>query len=568
MLADFSCPDWREKLAAGLPPLPDNLPIDEAEANLAVRAFDQLRLPDVVGQPRLADVAGDWQREFVRAVFGLVVMDDKREVIIRRHANKFFKLVPKKNSKTTGGAAIMLVALLRNRRPNAEFLLVGPTQVTADLAYSQAEGMINADRYLKSRFNCVSNTKQIVDLTNGAKLRIKSFDNKVMTGAKPVGVLVDELHEIGKIGAARKIMAQIDGGILANPEGFIIVITTQSDSPPTGVFRDDLKYARAVRDGEIKGGELLPMLYEFDAAFQRDPARPWADPSTWAQVLPNLGRSITIDRLLPKFREAQEKGAEALAIWASQHLNIEIGVGLTTDGWAGAEYWQRGAYNKLTLPMLMERSDVCVIGVDGGGLDDLYGVGVLGRDKETRDWLHWGHALISQEGLQRRKANAAVYEGFIEDGDLTVVDGLPDDLEFIVNVTRMVKDANLLGGFGVDPAGYGGIVEALAEIDVTEDNGLLCGIRQGIGLMGASKAIERKLVDGSFKHGGSRLMAWCAGNAKVKQTSTAVMIERAASGFGKIDPLMALFNAAALMAKNPDVGSTVSVYEERGLLMV
>jgi hypothetical protein len=40
-------------------------------------------------------------------------------------------------------------------------------------------------------------------------------------------------------------------------------------------------------------------------------------------------------------------------------------------------------------------------------------------------------------------------------------------------------------------------------------------------------------------------------------------IERAASGYGKIDPLMALFNAAALMAMNPDAGS--SVYEEHGI---
>jgi len=46
-------------------------------------------------------------------------------------------------------------------------------------------------------------------------------------------------------------------------------------------------------------------------------------------------------------------------------------------------------------------------------------------------------------------------------------------------------------------------------------------------------------------------MAWCAGNARTRATSTARMIERAASGYGKIDPLMALFNAAHLMGMNP-----------------
>jgi phage terminase large subunit-like protein len=96
------------------------------------------------------------------------------------------------------------------------------------------------------------------------------------------------------------------------------------------------------------------------------------------------------------------------------------------------------------------------------------------------------------------------------------------------------------------------LVDALAEIGVTQEAGLLTGVSQGIRLMGAAKTIERKLVDGSLVHDGSELMAWCAGNAKVRQTSTAVMIERSASGYGKIDPLMAAFNAADLMVRNPE----------------
>jgi phage terminase large subunit-like protein len=35
------------------------------------------------------------------------------------------------------------------------------------------------------------------------------------------------------------------------------------------------------------------------------------------------------------------------------------------------------------------------------------------------------------------------------------------------------------------------------------------GVRQGI----AIKAIEHRLVDGPFKQGGQRLLAWCAGNS-------------------------------------------------------
>jgi phage terminase large subunit-like protein len=88
----------------------------------------------------MAEAAGDWFRDIIRAVFGSVDPADGR-----RHVAEVFGLVPKKNSKTTGGAGIMMTALLENERPRAEFLLVGPTQEIADLAFQQASGMIDAD---------------------------------------------------------------------------------------------------------------------------------------------------------------------------------------------------------------------------------------------------------------------------------------------------------------------------------------------------------------------------------------------------------------------------------------
>jgi hypothetical protein len=75
--------------------------------------------------------------------------------------------------------------------------------------------------------------------------------------------------------------------------------------------------------------------------------------------------------------------------------------------------------------------------------------------------------------------------------------------------------------------------------------------------MGAIKTVERKLADGSFKHGGQRMMAWCVGNAKVVPTPTAMRIARDEAGLGKIDPLMAAFDAASLMAMNPDTGGSI-----------
>src|SRR3546814_16357317 len=61
----------------------------------------------------------------------------------------------------------------------------------------------------------------------------------------------------------------------------------------------------------------------------------------------------------------------------------------------------------LTLDELLARSEVVVVGIDGGGLDDLFGLCVAGRCRETRDWLYWCHAWAQRDVLTLRKDIAA-----------------------------------------------------------------------------------------------------------------------------------------------------------------
>lgn len=568
-MPDFSCPDWFEKLKAGRPPLPDNLPIDAEEARLAVDAFKKLRLPDVPGKPLLRDTAGQWALDFVAAIFGLVEMSDDRSVVINRKARRFFQLVPKKNSKTTNGAAIMMTAMLRNRRPNAEFMLVGPTQATAELAYDQAEGMVEADPWLKKRFHTRDHAKTIEDRHNGAKLRIRSFDTKIMTGTKPVGVLIDELHEIGTMNGARKVMSQIDGGIVANPEGFVIIITTQSMSPPVGVFADELKQARAVRDGEFLDGETLPMLYEFPLEMQEDEAKPWEDPKLWPLVLPNLNRSVTIERLLPKFREAKESGIESFSIWGSQHLNLQIGSALNAASWRGAKYWT-GARDpeQITLDSLLDRSEVITAGVDGGGLDDLLGLSLCGRDKNSKDWLFWYRAWAQPDVLERRKDIADRLREFEEDGTLTIFDEPNRDVQEVADIMQAVYDAGLFPeklGIGLDAYGITEITDEIIGRGIPLE--MMGAVPQGFKLNGVIKGFERRLKFGTIWHDGSRMMTWCVGNAKTELKGSATLITKQISGSAKIDPLMAGFDAYFLMARNP-VAAGNSVYSSRGALVL
>lgn len=558
----LGCVDWMDRIQDKRRSLVPALPLDDVAGRRAVSIFDKLRLPDVAGQPLMADAAGDWFRDIVRTLHGSIDRDTGE-----RHVREVFLLVPKKNSKTTNGAALMLTSLLINKRPNAEFLLIAPTQPITEIAFNQVVGMIEADPKLSDpkRIHIQFHVKKITYLPTGATLQVKSFDPKVLTGVKPAGVLVDELHVVSGNANADRVIGQLRGGLVSQKEAFLVFITTQSERPPAGVFKSELDKARDIRDGKREGA-MLPVLYEFPDDIAKDEEL-WGNPENWWMVTPNNGRSITVDRLKEEFQTAKDTGEEEFRRWASQHLNIEIGMGLRSNGWAGAREWKRGIEKGLTLDSILARCEVITAGIDGGGLDDLLGVAVIGREKITKCWLAWTHAFISPEGLERRKANRPVYEDFRAAGDLTFVDHLPEDLAALVAVIEKVKESRLLSQVGVDAAGLGLIVDALAEIGVSEENENLIAVRQGFGLMGAIKAVERKLIDGTFLHGGQAMMAWSAGNAITQPTPTGMRIVRDASGYGKIDSLMALFDAAALMSMNPE--SAGSVYTaERGLLVL
>lgn len=545
---NFACPDWAERLKSGRSILPD-LPLFEEKAAKAVAIFDNLRIPDIEGQPRFAEAAGDWFRDIVRAILGS--LDDQGV----RHVPELFALLGKKNSKTTNSGGLMLTALLVNEVPRGEFLFIGPTQEISDLAFQQAAGMIEADPegYLQKRFHVQEYKKKIVDRVNKAFVKVKTFDMKVMTGSKPIGVLIDELHVMGSLHYASRVMGQIRGALESKRNSFLLIISTQSDQPPAGVFKAELQYARAVRDGTVTGNiRMLPMLFEFPESMQTDrQTKPWANPEFWPMVMPNLGRSLHLETMMAGYAAAKEKGDEEERRWASQHLNVEIGLALHSDRWIGADYFEDAADQRITLEYIEENSDVCVVGGDVGGLEDLWGLAVLGRHKKTRHWMLWVRAWVQPIVFQRRKEIAERLMDFVKDGDLWVCKHVTEDAEQAAKIIVRLRDKGLLpetGAVGLDPAGVTALLEELASYDIVAP--MVAGVSQGYKLSSAIFGVERKLADGTLKHSGSALLTWCVDNARAEMRGSNVYIEKK-SASAKIDPLVAAFNAAEMMSRNP-----------------
>jgi phage terminase large subunit-like protein len=538
-----SCRDWEGRIKEGRSIIPC-APLFPEEAASALEMFKALRIVEAPGRPTFGEAAGQWVFDLVAAIFGAYDSNSGSRLI-----SEFFVLIAKKNGKSLIAAGIMLTALIRNWRESAELIILAPTIKAANNSFRPAADMVRADPELNSAeggaLHVIDHERKIKHLKTGATLQILAADTGTVVGVKAGFVLIDELWEFGPRAKADAMFREALGGLVTRPEGFVISITTQSDAAPAGVFKDKLEYARKVRDGEVEDRKFMPVLYEFPKSMIASGA--YLDLDNAYMVNPHLAATAWGREWLEhEMGKEIEKGPETRNVFLAKHLNIEIGLALGSDRWAGADHWDRRADRSLNLREIIRRCVAIVVGLDGGGLDDLLGMAVLGRDAEGRRYL-WNRAWAHVGVLDRRKSEASRMRDFERDGDLSIVAAMEEGFAEMGELVDQVKASGKLCGVAVDPYGVKAINQAMDDIGIPE----VVGIPQGWKLSGAIKDVEIKLADGSMTHAGQPLMAWCVGNAKAEAKGNAITITKQTAGVAKIDPLVATFIAEALMAMNP-----------------
>lgn len=547
-----SCYDWRDRIVRGVPLTPC-APLFPTAAESGMAVFDQLQVVDVgitFGQCR------PWVTEFAESIFGSYCDVPGHPDEGRRLIKTFFMLISKKNTKSTIAAGIMLTVLIQNWRPEAEYLILSPTKEIADNSFKPIKAAIEADEELSDLFHVQPHMRQITHRQTKATLKVVAADSQTVSGKKATGVLVDELHEFGKVAKAEDMLVEGTGGLMSRPEGFVIYLTTQSSEPPAGVFKKELEYARKVRDGKIDDPSYLPIIYEFPDEYLDPVTKPYLREENWYITNPNLGASVDLDTLRQKIVKAVETGEDSLQSVVSKHLNVQIGLDLGADRWPGAEYWlESRAKDVSTLDQLLLASEVVTCGIDGGGLDDLLSLTFTGRRKGTTDrYVSWSMAWATPTVLKRKEIEPRLRD-FERAGCLVIVEQVGEDSKQLARMVRMVLDTDLLAGIGIDPAKIAALKAALVAEGVIDaeapDPKFFVKVRQGWSLYGAMLDTERSMAEGRYEHAGQTIVDWAVGNAKCVARGNAMLVTKEVSGKAKIDPVMSSFNAMELMSYNP-----------------
>lgn len=546
-----ACPDWERRIIARESLIPCD-PLFPDQAAEGLRIFGELIAVDVTGSPKFGQISRKWVLDTVAAIFGAYDSDTGRRLI-----REVFLLISKKNGKSTDLAGIILTALLMNWRESGEMGILAPTIEVANNAWRPARDAIRADEELSDLLYVQDHIRTITDRRTKATLQVVAADAETVAGKKWIVTLVDELWLFGKKPNADKMLLEATGGMASRPEGFVMYCSTQSDDPPAGVFKQKLAYARDVRDGKIDDPEFLPIIYEFPPAMVASKA--YRDEENWYITNPNIGASVDPSFIRRKIREAEHgSGDDSIQSVLAKHLNVEIGLNLRADRWTGADFWEAQTDPSLTLDTLLRRSEVVTVGIDGGGNKDLYGFTALGRERETGRMLSWSRVWALPILLERQKQIEPRLLDFQKQGDLVIVPRIEDACEQVVALIKRIDKAGLLGelnegkrkAIGVDSSGIKQTLDALNDADYADD--MIVSVSQGWRLSSSITSTELYLSSAVLWHAAQEVMSWAVGNAKIESRGNAVLITKEASGAGKIDPLMALFDAVELMAMAPE----------------
>ena len=110
------------------------------------------------------------------------------------------------------------------------------------------------------------------------------------------------------------------------------------------------------------------------------------------------------------------------------------------------EFTQPDPFMTMAPKIRPDKIDLIPAAAHVDGLDDLFGLAVLGRERGTKRWLLWSHAWAHRIVLERRKSIAPQLLDFEKAGELTFVaakdDEMLGDMPQIV-VVEQVNDAEM-----------------------------------------------------------------------------------------------------------------------------
>ena len=260
---------------------------DENAANIAVLFFERFlhhSKGEWAGRPFQLE---QWQKDqVIRPLFGW-----KRADGTRRYRRAYIE-IPRKNGKSTLGAAIALALLYIDSEPGAEVYSAASDREQAAIVFNEARAMVETSPELLRRSKPFR--RSIVVPGTRSSYRVLSADAPHQHGLNAHGIVFDELHTQPD----RELWDVLNTSTGARRQPLVVMLTTAGYDRES-ICWEQHEYARQILQGIVQDDSFFACIY---GAEESDD---WLDPATWRKANPNLGVTISLDYLEGEARRAQ-----------------------------------------------------------------------------------------------------------------------------------------------------------------------------------------------------------------------------------------------------------------------
>lgn len=469
-----------------------------------------------------------WQKEIVGQLFGTVGPDGRR-----RYRTSLIG-IPRKNGKSTLGAAIALRLLFKDGEPGAEVYSCAADREQAAIVFEVARGMVEANPVASSIAKIYR--RAIVVPRTGSTYRVLSADAYTKHGLSPHGVIFDELHAQPN----RELWDVLTTGQGARRQPLTVAITT------AGHDRESICYQLYEYGRQIQA-RLVDDPTFFFRWWGLEEGEAWDEESVWERVNPNLGVSVSREFLRAEANVARNQPARENTFrrlygnqWTSQQTR-----------WIPLDRWDE-CHQVVDEESLAGRA--CFGGLDLASSTDIaalnwtFPADAGGDHEQTGIWRFW----VPEERLSDLDARTAGQaSSWVKEGFLNVTPGNVIDYKAILE--RIDVDART---FDIVELAYDRWGMTQLSQDLTDAGMTVVPFGQGFASMSApTKEWERLILERRYRHGGNPVMRWMFDNIVVRTDPAGnVKIDKARSSEkvdGAVAAVMGLDRAQRYVAEPP-----------------
>ena len=512
---------------------------DEVAADRAV-AFIETHIRhckgDLAGQKFILE---KWQKDdLIRPIFGWKHKDSD----LRKYRSVYCE-IPRKNGKSTLGAAVAIYMLFADSELGSEIFSCAGDRNQASIIFDLAKRMIQLDPLLSSKAKVFRNS--ITFPQKGNTYRVLSSDASLQHGHNPNAILFDELHTQ----KTRELYDTMQTGTGARSQPLLFTMTTAGASKTDGnICWEVHSYSEKVKNKIINDDSHLSVIY---AADEEDDIQ---DPETWKKANPNIGISVTEEYLTTEAKRASELPSYENT-FKRLHLNQWTS---TFTKWISDSVWMEN-YEEIDMESLKGKQ--CWGGLDLASTMDLSSLVLFFPMEDQKDVvLVWFWCPEQSAELRGRKYKLP-YDEWIADGYIKATEGDVQDYAYIRNdINNIIKDYDLQS-IAFDRWNSSQLI-----IQLSQDDGIpMSQFGQGYRSMSApTKELEKMVLKKGINHLRNPVLRWQCENVSLQtDASDNIKINKKRSS-EKVDGMVALVMSIGEWMTDENEGD--SIYNERGIL--